>query len=388
MTQRQQNVVIALLLFVAIALASLQIQRSTVEEIVLQSIVSNGFLPQSTSISATLAVEGMPAAASHHVSPNRTTIVIYSGPTSMDRQQKKNELYLRNFDFFLKYGLDCQHQDTVMTLGSPVKDIYNDQLQTLDRDCAHRWGRRLFVVEREPLCYDMETMRVLMYEQQQMMPPLTSYRYLVYINCGMTGPAPELSHGWANLFTKHLSNKEGVAMTGISLNCLGVAHVQSYAFALDQAGLAILYEKDVVFDCRNRTYEGEPQRRWKRLLFRDIVKIYERGMSYHILRKRMKIRSIIPQWEATVTRKNYTKCKYMDPWNYEVLNDTFGGRMPTLKEVIFFKTSRFLTKELGDLIQYPGEPKWHQKRAFEKIRPFLGYPYNATIEANGTNAPW
>eukprot|EP00545_Synedropsis_sp_CCMP1620_P001675 CAMPEP_0119024156 /NCGR_PEP_ID=MMETSP1176-20130426/31345_1 /TAXON_ID=265551 /ORGANISM="Synedropsis recta cf, Strain CCMP1620" /LENGTH=106 /DNA_ID=CAMNT_0006979373 /DNA_START=27 /DNA_END=343 /DNA_ORIENTATION=- len=39
---------------------------------------------------------------------DKKILVAYSGPTSLERSKGKNELYLRNLDFFLKHGVDCR----------------------------------------------------------------------------------------------------------------------------------------------------------------------------------------------------------------------------------------------------------------------------------------
>jgi hypothetical protein len=191
----------------------------------------------------------------------------------------------------------------------------------------------------------MESMRVVLYNSTI---PVDSYTYLVYVNCGMTGPAPERAQRWTTVFTKPLSSK--ICMTGLSINCHATAHVQSFAYALNQKGLSIVKSKGVIFDCLQRNYSDVPESLRDRRRFVEIVKDYERGMSYHIIRVRLGIQSVLPQWKTTVFRKNISQCRAVDPWYVDYLSQYYGGRLPTLEEV--FKTSRFLPKAIGELIHY------------------------------------
>ena len=62
-------------------------------------------------------------------------IVVYSGPTSLDRSLGKNDLYLKNFDYFLQNGIDCEHQDTVLVLTKEVATHYASTINAIRESC-------------------------------------------------------------------------------------------------------------------------------------------------------------------------------------------------------------------------------------------------------------
>jgi hypothetical protein len=295
-----------------------------------------------------------------------STLIIFSGPTSLDTtdEDNKNELYLRNLDFFLAHGVDCESQgDTIVTLGPLVKVAYETRVQQINQNCLQRgphYGRhRLHIVEREPTCYDMESMYKVLYNNTVAIDNninISSYDFIVYINCGMTGPAPALSRGWTHHFTKHLS--EHVLMTGLSINCdIAGPHVQSMAYAFNQAGLKIA--KNAIFDCRTSNY-GKRNKQMLSRMRRDIVTTYEIGMSTFILKGGGALLSIIPQWGITVSSIEEPTCHEWDPWYGEALNSTFGGRWPKLEELVFMKSSRFVTPELADLLNLTQPIRWNE----------------------------
>ena len=311
-----------------------------------------------SSIQASLSFEDIPAdmrsvvdVSTNSKLANKKILVAYSGPTSLDRSEGKNELYLRNFDFFLEHGVDCQHQDTVIALTESVEQVYRDQLARLDRDCQTR-GRRVYTLLRDLDCHDLATVHTLFYNSTV---PTRTYDYFVYINCGMTGPAPDLKGSWLLPFVEPLS--ETVKMSGLSVNCFrkNSPHVQSMAYALDRIGLDIVLESPSIFDCRQEFSQNERNNAFNKIVIR-----YERGMSKAILEKGYGLASIV--WPGVVFWDNRTNCTLIDRWGEANLKKTFGGRLPHLNETIFFKSSRLLPKEIAQLIDYPGEPSWHAER--------------------------
>ena len=272
-------------------------------------------------------------------------LVVYSGPTSLNKNEGKNELYLHNFDFFLKHGIDCGFQDTVITATQEVYDAYQPKV-----NCSN-----LTWILREPECHDMETVHVVLFNSTI---NVRKYDYFVYINCGLTGPPPP-SHRhrhWALSFITPLSDT--VKMTGLSVNCFrkNSPHVQSMAYALDRVGLDLVMQSGSIFDCRNSSLirPGDVQAK----TFQRIVMLYERGMSKAILQAGYGLSAIIPNWSGTVFWENRTNCTMIDKWSNKLMRVSFGGRIPSLEEMIFFKTSRMLPKEYAELIQYPREPHW------------------------------
>lgn len=101
-------------------------------------------------------------------------LIGYSGPTSLDRTEGKNELYLRNFDFFLKHGVDCHHADFAISLTESVERVYHTQLQALQhQDCSHR----IYTLVREDeSCHDLATVYSIFYNSTI---PALSYDYFI-----------------------------------------------------------------------------------------------------------------------------------------------------------------------------------------------------------------
>mmetsp|Transcript_9943 Transcript_9943/g.14637 ORF Transcript_9943/g.14637 Transcript_9943/m.14637 type:complete len:350 (+) Transcript_9943:130-1179(+) len=278
-------------------------------------------------------------------------LVGYSGPTSLDRSLGKNELYLRNFEFFLQYGVDCRYFDTAIGLTEEVANFYQSRLEDLQRDCKP-FGNNVFTVLRaDDNCHDLDTVYTLFYNSSI---AIRTYDYFVYVNCGMTGPSPQYSSlplSWVSRFLDPLSDT--VKMSGLSINCFrkNAPHVQSMAYAFDRVGLEIVLERsNAIFDCRKELKDINQ--------FNKIVIRYERGMSTAILKEGYGLASIV--WPGIVFWENRTNCTLIDSWGEANLKSSFGGRLPFLNETIFFKTSRLLPLEMAQLIDFPGlKASWH-----------------------------
>mmetsp|Transcript_20154 Transcript_20154/g.30303 ORF Transcript_20154/g.30303 Transcript_20154/m.30303 type:complete len:352 (+) Transcript_20154:107-1162(+) len=285
---------------------------------------------------------------------SRKILVGYSGPTSLDRSLGKNELYLRNFEFFLQHGVDCRYFDTAIGLTEEVAKFYESQLMEIQQDC-NRFGNNIYTVLRvDNKCHDLDTVYTLFYNSSVV---IRSYDYFVYVNCGMTGPSPQFSSlplSWVTRFLDPLSDT--VKMSGLSINCFrkNSPHVQSMAYAFDRVGLQIILEKsNAVFDCRQELKDSNQ--------FNKIVSLYEKGMSKAILDEGYGLASIV--WPGIVFWKNRTNCTLIDRWGEANLKLSFGGRLPFLNETIFFKTSRLLPLEMAELINFPGlKASWHAER--------------------------
>ena len=216
------------------------------------------------------------------------TVVVYTGPTSMDSNKGKNWLYLKNFDYFLDHGIDCEHHDTVLVLTESVADHYEKKVNNIIAKCKAADDEiPVRVVVREDKCYDMEGLRST-FEQVD----LSFYDFLVYINCGVVGPklpSPEENDTsssvlpWTHRYTSLLS--EEVKMSGLSINCDVNPHVQSMLFAVDRVGLDIIRNSGAVYDCKkgNDVITDEEKM--------DIIMKYEIGLSRAILDAGYGIRS-------------------------------------------------------------------------------------------------
>lgn len=280
---------------------------------------------------------------------DKKILVAYSGPTSMDRTEGKNELYLRNLDFFLKHGVDCRYQDTVIALTESVEKVYHEQLVEMNEACGRTSSGRhqLYTLVRNKECHDLATVHTLFYNSTI---ETDTYDYFVYINCGMTGPSPGMQPAWVWPFIEPLNDR--VKMSGLSVNCFrkNSPHVQSMAYALDRIGLAEVLRSGSIFDCRSLDISSE-------IMFNKIVAKYEKGMSKAVLNAGYGLVSMI--WPGVVFWENRTNCTLVDRWGEANLKVSFGGRLPYLNETIFFKSSRLLPKEIADVIGFSGEASWH-----------------------------
>lgn len=225
------------------------------------------------------------------LSEKKRTLVVYSGPTSLDRSIGKNDIYLNNFDYFIEHGIEChglggtpddnnheQHpfEDLnvhyVIVLTQEVADRYTAEDGLITRkqaDCRaakHEMQRKyhqvlvddnslITVLVREDRCYDMESL--LLVSRTYDIPNL--YDHMVYINCGLAGPkfgpgSPEhweYLSSWTELYTSLLSDK--VQMVGHTINThfntVYSPHIQSFLFAVNTPMIDIWLQTGAIYEC-------------------------------------------------------------------------------------------------------------------------------------------
>ena len=284
-------------------------------------------------------------------------LVVYSGPTSMDRTQagkNKQELYHRNMVYFMKHGVDCRHQDTVIVVTREVLPHYSKEIQAMNMEDCLPYNHSVQLLIREPDCFDLETLRTVVFNSTI---NLMSYDFFVYVNCGMSGPFRHDNHErgpWTDPLLSLLSNK--VRMSGLTMNCPrhpNRQHVQSFVYAVDNVGLQIILNARAIFDCRQLQIKSNVQR------YAQIIQLYEIGMSQAIFKAGYGIASLLPL--TVLLPENRTMCTIFDMWSRGGLEERFGHVL-TSNETLFFKSSRFLPKELAKLIEYPGDPHWEKSK--------------------------
>lgn len=279
-------------------------------------------------------------------------LVVYSGPSTFtEGNMDKNELYIRNFEFFLRHGIDCKLQDTILVLGEQVAPVYRERLERMDSACRKEHSHRITIVERENVCYDMESVRLVMHGN---ITDILSYDYFIYVNCGLTGPMMpknETTIPWTSKFIEKMVGN--VTMVGISHMCSGATtHIQSMIYCLDKRSMKLIQESNCVFDCRiwnglNLTSLESLQR---------IIDDYERCMGRLILNHGYAITSLTRP--RIITKENRKNCTDRDLWITSRLNAKYN-KIPSLDEVMFFKTSRILTKETAEIINFTGRIWWN-----------------------------
>ena len=281
-------------------------------------------------------------------------LVVYSGPASLtEGDPDKIQFYLRNLEFFLQHGIDCRSQETIIVLGHDVALLYQETIQQLDKSCYSH--HRVTLIERDNVCYDMESVRLVMHGNVTNLPIL-DYDYFFHVNCGTTGPVMPLNEThvpWTSKFIEKLVGN--IKMVGISHVCERVmSHIQSMVYALDKVGLQLIQKSSCVYDCRpfidalNNVSESA--------VVGSIINQYERGMGREILEQGYAIASLYRP--KTLTKENQGNCTDKDMWLTTHLNEALG-KIPSLGEVMFFKTSRILTKETARLINFTGNIWWN-----------------------------
>ena len=292
---------------------------------------------------------------SQHDDAKPKILVLYSGPaTLIEGDLDKTTLYLRNFDYFLQHGVDCATQDTIVVLGYDVAKLYRHQITQLNLACQqqqHSQSHTITLVERENECYDMESVRLVMHGN---ITNILDYDYFIYVNCGTTGPMMpqnETHIPWTHKFIERLVGN--VKMVGLSHVCLHYdTHIQSMVYALDNIGMQIIQDSDCVYDCRplKQTNQSEID------FINDIIFRYEIQMSRVILEKGYSIESLTRS--KILTKENREDCIDKDMWLTSHLNEIYG-KIPSLEDVLFFKTSRVLTPETAVIINFTGSIWWN-----------------------------
>jgi len=281
-------------------------------------------------------------------------------------------------------------------------------------------GPLVRVVARRSVCYDMETARMAF--TGELGVSIKDYDYFVFVNCGLTGPGvmtekhlPQPIGGqdptsnnptkessirsssilpWTLAFTSRLNDQ--VKMSGLSLNMYGFdkrkqqPHIQSFLYALDRKGIEIIQGANSLFDCLQlpplsaRHHRNNKQYTPEELMFHEIVMRYELGLSTAILEAGYAIAPLLHPRQPKCTHVTKAdiledpnnqnkamdpnqKCRNFDMWYTQPLEHLYHGRIPTLNETLFFKSSRFVTPEIATLIQYTGQTNFVTE--FSENRP-------------------
>ena len=311
-----------------------------------------------TTLSATTLLRQHTPQSLHQLPQSSVTwpniLVVYSGPATLTQEDSnKIQFYLRNLEFFLHHGVDCTRHETVIVLGHDVALQYRELIRQLDQNCHNH--HRVTLIERDNVCYDLESVRLVLHGNVTNLPVL-DYDYFFHVNCGTTGPVMPLNEThvpWTNKFIEKLVGN--VKMVGISHVCEGdVSHIQSMVYAVDKVGLQLI-QKSCVPDCRAFTDELKNMSKMFSVTGL-IIDRYERCMSITILNQGYEVASLYRS--KTLTKENRGTCTDKDLWLTSKLNETFG-KIPSLGEVIFFKTSRVLTEETARMINFTGTIWWN-----------------------------
>ena len=252
-------------------------------------------------------------------SPNKKrTLVVYSGPTSLDRTVGKNDIYLTNFEYFVQHGIECHGLGGTDLPEQPFEDLNLQYVIVLTQEVADRYTAEdglitrkqqecraaqqerqrmnnkvvghddslITVLVRQDRCYDMESL--LLVSRTYDLPQL--YDHMVYINCGLAGPkfgsgSPahwEQMSSWTELYTSLLSDK--VQMVGHTINThynsVYSPHIQSFLFAVNTPMIDIWLQTGAIYECgiSNEDFQDD-------LVKMALVWRYEVGISRVLLER-------------------------------------------------------------------------------------------------------
>jgi len=310
------------------------------------------------------------------------TVVAYSAPTSLDRgvdgdEENKNGLYLKNFEYFLDHGINCEKHSTLIIMTKPVAEKYGKQIEKMNSRECRRTQYSIDIIVRENKCYDMQSMHVFLEYD------IATYDFFVYVNCGMVGPKTSGEVYWTNVFTSRLSDT--IKLVGVSLNMVHHPHVQSFTLAFDTTGMEIIKEAGAVYDCAVENKDMTDKIRW------EIVQRYEVGMSKAIVDAGYSISALVGAAASPIV---INKCmienirtaakeafkdskdppvriveqiwtqyehKFIYPWGDDLWYEKYislikKGKLPLWSDFVFFKSSRgFLLPGMLNEIGYDDE---------------------------------
>jgi hypothetical protein len=292
--------------------------------------------------------------------PTDKILVAYSGPTELldrsipvrnDKYEHLKELYRLNFEHFLKYGVQCKTQDTVLVVTSAVEPVYRAQVDRMHEACNKEYGSKVILAIRNNTCLDLESVRRVMRDN---IVDIDSYDYFVYVNCGTSGPSRAWADlPWTDVLLEKLSDK--VKMSGLSLNCQreGESHIQSMVYALDRVSLKLIREnEDVIFDCVKKPSPDPDE-----LVGDYIIDAYEIGMSTLLFEHGYGVANLLYPTVRFKDNKNTCNDTHVDPWLTDRMMANFG-RVLDLEDTVFFKTSRLISKATAKEINYTLEVNW------------------------------
>jgi len=359
--------------------------------------------------------EAAPASIGHAIIKNKKssgrkrTLVVYSGPTSLDRTIGKNDIYLTNFEYFIEHGIECHglggtnapeqaYEDLnlqyVIVLTQEVADKYTaenglitkkqaecraaqQEWQQMNKKVVGNDNSLVTVLVREDRCYDMESL--LLVSRTYDIPHL--YDHMVYINCGLAGPrfgsgSPEhweQMSSWTELYTSLLSDK--VQMVGHTINThfntVYSPHVQSFLFAVNTPMIDIWLKTGSIYECglANEDFQDD-------LVKMALVWRYEVGISRVLLERGYSIAAAFMHQQGSlgvplIIDNNSTFGRHFDREDI-IHSDVFleeGMRRLTESSFpeyndhrkyailpwdcyVFFKVSRLIPSDIQDVMHY------------------------------------
>jgi len=181
-----------------------------------------------------------------------------------------------------------------------------------------------------------------------------NYELYFFLNSGVKGPYIEKGNFWWHQFEELLTNKVKLVGTTIGMPMLeGILypHVQSMFFCLNKDSLKFLFEQDFF----NLDVEYSKK---------EMIRNFEIKMSTLILKNGWQINSILSKFRDI----DYSKVN--SSFNPTAINgdpyfpNAYFGKTLTPREVIFFKNSRFIKKNIWGKILNLTKPKLKSNAIF------------------------
>lgn len=293
--------------------------------------------------------------------PNKSGIlVVYSGPLYFEDESdsEMTQLYRANLEYFLNHGVDCEVQDTVIVVGLPVYHKYKNQIQEMDSKCQET-NHRVKMVYRPPECADMGSWSTVLHGN---FVDFDQFDFFIFLTASMSGPFEKRPDDkpWTEMFTSRVT--ETTKLVGLSHVCdKDSTHVQEQALCLDKAAFNLFRESNIVMDCaqsrRQHIHNEANIQQWRQ-------SIDEKGREYNgalnqlVLNHGYALTSILREPVEPITKENRDNCVAEDMWTVSNLKEAFGGEVPTWRETILWRSSRYLPKDIAQTIGYKGKINW------------------------------
>jgi hypothetical protein len=292
-------------------------------------------------------------------------LVIYSGPLYVtdDADPDLTELYISNFEWYLDHGIDCEDHDTVIVVGRPVVGKYKDRVAEIADKCKKETNHRVKMVTRHTECFHMGSLSLVLHGG---FVNFDHYDFFFFITSALSGPAHKRPRGpdkpWTEMFTTRMTGP--IRIVGLSHVCEGEdTHVQESAFCLDKTGFEILRHSEIVLDCEQALRDNadlSPQqiKKWQKSV-EEKSRLFPINMSRTILNQAdYAFTTLLRQPVKPIDKVNRMTCDAPDMWTVSKLKETFRGNIPSWMDVIWFKTTRYLPKEISKLIGFKGNNSW------------------------------
>ena len=192
--------------------------------------------------------------------------------------------YTGNLHFFVQHGVRATHPVDYFFILQQVGDkpVNESLLPILPSNARY--------IQHENKCFDIGTMGWFL---TQNITNTTQYKYFFLMNSSIRGPFftpyfEDLGVQWYEIFIRRI--KDEIKLVGVTINCDERPHVQSYLWATDRVGFAILTSNTSdVFRCHG-SYD-------------DAISYGEIAASQHILHANYQIGSLQSKYQGWDFRK-------------------------------------------------------------------------------------